>query len=191
MVNPGNVRKLNALSGKRPQATGMVLIPKNGDRKLATSNGSAANYGGNTKMGLFPSVGMSYSFQNRIGVGSLFKAQVDPGTVVPTSTTTTPTIDTTAPTIDTTAPTIDTTNLLTSISAGSQVLGSVSANESVTWSIISGGLDKSINSSTGVVTLNSGATTTSGVVDYKIRATDGNNNTTDTATISVGISNWN
>ena len=79
--NPGQVRKVNALGGKRPQATGIVLIPKNGDRKLATSNGSTANYGGNTKFGLFPNVGMSYLFQNKIGVGSLFNAQGDSSTI--------------------------------------------------------------------------------------------------------------
>ena len=28
MSNPGNVRKLNALGGKRPQATGIVLLTK-------------------------------------------------------------------------------------------------------------------------------------------------------------------
>ncbi len=63
--NPGMNRKLNALGGKRPQATGIALIPKNGDRKLATSNGSTANFGGNMKYGLYPNVGMNYLFQNR------------------------------------------------------------------------------------------------------------------------------
>ena len=62
--NPGNVRKLNALGGKRPQATGIVLLPKNGGNILATSEGSVNNYGGNTKMGLYSNVGMSYLFQN-------------------------------------------------------------------------------------------------------------------------------
>jgi len=62
--NPGNIRKLNALGGKRPQATGIVLIPKNNGRTLATTNGSTANFGGNMKYGLYPNVGMSYLFQN-------------------------------------------------------------------------------------------------------------------------------
>ena len=62
--NPGNIRKLNALGGKRPQATGIVLLPKNGDRVLATSEGSVNNYGGNNKMGLYSNVGMNYLFQN-------------------------------------------------------------------------------------------------------------------------------
>lgn len=62
--NPGNIRKLNALGGKRPQATGIVLLPKNGDRVLSTSEGSVNNYGGNKKMGLYSNVGMSYQFQN-------------------------------------------------------------------------------------------------------------------------------
>lgn len=70
--NPGNVKKLNALGGKRPQATGIVLIPKNGDRKLRTSDGSVTNHGGNTKYGLYPNVGMSYLFQNRNLTGSMF-----------------------------------------------------------------------------------------------------------------------
>jgi hypothetical protein len=69
--NPGNVRRLNALGGKRPQATGIVLIPKNGDRKLATTNGSVANFGGNTKFGLYPNVGMNYLFQNKHLTGLL------------------------------------------------------------------------------------------------------------------------
>ena len=69
--NPGNVRKLNAWRGKRPQATGIVLIPKNGDRKLATTNGSTSNYGGNTKFGLYPNVGMNYLFQNKHLTGLL------------------------------------------------------------------------------------------------------------------------
>tara|TARA_B100001287_G_scaffold272066_1_gene273236 strand:+ start:38 stop:1015 length:978 start_codon:yes stop_codon:yes gene_type:complete len=62
--NPGNVRKLNALGGKRPQATGIALLPKNGNNILATSEGSVNNYGGNKKMGLYSNVGMSYKFQN-------------------------------------------------------------------------------------------------------------------------------
>lgn len=62
--NPGNVRKLNALGGKRPQATGIAILPKNGGNVLATSEGSVNNYGGNKKMGLYSNVGMSYKFQN-------------------------------------------------------------------------------------------------------------------------------
>ena len=63
--NPGNVRRLNALGGKRPQATGIAILPKNGDRVLNTSEGSVNNYGGNKKMGLYSNVGMSYTFQNQ------------------------------------------------------------------------------------------------------------------------------
>ncbi len=81
--NPGNVRRLNALGGKRPQATGIVLIPKNNGNVLKTSNGSTANYGGNTKFGLYPNVGMSYLFQNRYGVGSLFYNTTTPSQVNP------------------------------------------------------------------------------------------------------------
>ena len=62
--NPGNIRKLNALGGKRPQATGIAILPKNRGNVLATSEGSVANYGGNKKMGLYSNVGMSYNFQN-------------------------------------------------------------------------------------------------------------------------------
>lgn len=62
--NPGNIRKLNALGGKRPQATGIAILPKNGGNVLATSEGSVNNYGGNKKLGLYPNVGMSYLFQN-------------------------------------------------------------------------------------------------------------------------------
>ena len=60
------------MGGKRPQSTGIVLIPKNGDRKLRTSDGSVTNHGGNTKYGLYPNVGMSYLFQNRNLTGSMF-----------------------------------------------------------------------------------------------------------------------
>lgn len=62
--NPGNVRKLNALGGKRPQATGIAILPKNAGNVLATSEGSVNNYGGNKKMGLYSNVGMTYLFQN-------------------------------------------------------------------------------------------------------------------------------
>ena len=62
--NPGNVRKLNALGGKRPQATGIAILPKNAGNVLATSEGSVNNYGGNKKTGLYSNVGMSYLFQN-------------------------------------------------------------------------------------------------------------------------------
>ena len=62
--NPGNIRKLNALGGKRPQATGIAILPKNGGNVLATSEGSVNNYGGNNKMGLYSNVGMNYQFQN-------------------------------------------------------------------------------------------------------------------------------
>ena len=62
--NPGNIRKLNALGGKRPQATGIAILPKNRGNVLATSEGSVNNYGGNKKMGLYSNVGMSYLFQN-------------------------------------------------------------------------------------------------------------------------------
>ena len=68
--NPGNVRRLNALGGKRPQATGIAILPKNGDRVLNTSEGSVNNYGGNKKMGLYSNVGMSYTFQNMNLTGS-------------------------------------------------------------------------------------------------------------------------
>ena len=88
--NPGNVRKVNALGGKRPQATGIVLIPKNAGNTLATSNGSTANYGGNTKFGLYPSVGMSYLFENKYLSGSMFNAQVEPGKTVALSSTAIP-----------------------------------------------------------------------------------------------------
>jgi len=94
-------RRVNALGGKRPQATGIVLIPKNNGNVLKTSNGSTANYGGNTKFGLYPNVGMSYLFQNKIGVGSLFyntttPSQVNPPRVsndIPTGSTVTFTFD--------------------------------------------------------------------------------------------------
>lgn len=75
--NPGNVKRLNALGGKRPQATGIVLIPKNGDRKLRTSEGSVNNFGGNSKFGLYPNVGMNYKFQNRYLTGTLFNTNTN------------------------------------------------------------------------------------------------------------------
>ena len=74
--NPGNVRRLNALGGKRPQATGIAILPKNGDRVLNTSEGSVNNYGGNKKMGLYSNVGMSYQFQNLNLTGSRINGQM-------------------------------------------------------------------------------------------------------------------
>ena len=51
--NPGMNRRLNALGGKRPQATGIAIIPKNNGLVLKTSEGSVNNFGGNTKFGLY------------------------------------------------------------------------------------------------------------------------------------------
>ena len=76
--NPGMNRRLNALGGKRPQATGIAIIPKNNGLVLKTSEGSVNNFGGNSKFGLYPNVGMSYAFQNRYSTGSMFSAQVHP-----------------------------------------------------------------------------------------------------------------
>ena len=76
-------RRVNALGGKRPQATGIALIPKNGDRKLATSKGSTSNFGGNKKYGMFPNVGMNYLFQNKYLTSSMFYTTTTPSQATP------------------------------------------------------------------------------------------------------------
>ena len=84
MSNPGNIRKFNARSGYQPSSgQGLVLLPKNGGNTLKSTEGATANYGGNTKFGLYPNVGMSYLFQNKIGVGSLFYNTTTPSQATP------------------------------------------------------------------------------------------------------------
>ena len=84
MSNPGNIRGINSRSGYRPSSgQGLVLLPKNGGNVLKSTEGATANYGGNTKFGLYPNVGMNYLFRNKIGVGSLFYNTTTPSQVNP------------------------------------------------------------------------------------------------------------
>jgi len=85
---------------------------------------------------------------------------------------------------DYTAPIIDTTNLLTTVSQGTTALGSVTANETVTWSFGSVQSDKNIDASTGVITLNAVATIAGGIAPYTVTATDAGGNAVTTATFS-------
>jgi hypothetical protein len=72
------------MHGYRPSSgQGLVLIPKNNGNVLKTTEGATANYGGNTKFGLYPNVGMNYLFRNKIGVGSLFYDTTTPSQVNP------------------------------------------------------------------------------------------------------------
>jgi len=87
--------------------------------------------------------------------------------------------------VDTTAPIIDSSNIVSSVNEGITSLGTVSANETVTWSISGSGV--SISTS-GVVTLDSPAdyeTATSH--SFVITATDGAGNASSTSSISVSV----
>ena len=87
--------------------------------------------------------------------------------------------------VDTTAPVITTSSVLSTINDGETALGSVSANETVTWSITGTGV--SINS-TGVITLDTAAdyqTATSH--SFTVTATDPSSNETTTGTLTVNV----
>ena len=86
--------------------------------------------------------------------------------------------------VDTTDPVI-TNNLLSSINDGVTALGSVSANENVTWSITGTGVSIS---TTGVITLDNAAdyqTATSH--SFTVTATDPSSNATTTGTLTVTV----
>jgi hypothetical protein len=87
--------------------------------------------------------------------------------------------------VDTTAPIINSSNIVSSVNEGITSLGTVSANETVTWSISGSGV--SISTS-GVVTLDSPAdyeTATSH--SFVITATDDSGNTSSTSSITVSV----
>uniref|UniRef100_UPI00404818C8 immunoglobulin-like domain-containing protein n=1 Tax=Yoonia sp. TaxID=2212373 RepID=UPI00404818C8 len=86
---------------------------------------------------------------------------------------------------DENAPVITTSSIVSSINEGATALGSVTANETVTWSISGSGV--SISSS-GVVTLDSAAdyeTATSH--SFTITATDSDSNAANTGTLTVAV----
>jgi len=87
--------------------------------------------------------------------------------------------------VDTTAPIINSTNIVSSVNEGITALGTVTANETVTWSISGTGV--SISTS-GVVTLDSPAdyeTATSH--SFVITATDSESNSSNTGTLTVSV----
>ena len=89
-------------------------------------------------------------------------------------------------TLDTTDPVITTSSVVSSINDGQTALGSVSANESVTWSITGTGV--SINSSTGVITLDTAANyQTATSHSFTVTATDPSSNTSTTGTLTVTV----
>ena len=86
--------------------------------------------------------------------------------------------------VDITAPTI-TTSIVSSVNDGDTALGSMSSNETVTWSITGSGV--SISSS-GAVTLDSVANAGSATShSFTVTATDGSGNATTTGTLSVSV----
>lgn len=85
---------------------------------------------------------------------------------------------------DYTAPIIDTTNVKLAVVSGTTALGSVTANETVTWSFGSVQSDKNIDASTGVITLNAVATIAGSIAPYTVTATDAGGNAVTTATFS-------
>lgn len=68
MTNPGNKRLRRAKSGAGGRGNNgqQTLQPANGDRKVAVTNGSVINNGGNAKFGLYPTVGVSIGFLNML-----------------------------------------------------------------------------------------------------------------------------
>ena len=87
--------------------------------------------------------------------------------------------------VDTTAPIINSTNIVSSVNEGITALGTVTANETVTWSVSGTGV--SISTS-GVVTLDSPAdfeTATSH--SFVITATDSESNSSNTGTLTVSV----
>ena len=68
MTNPGNKRLQRARhgSGGRGMDGKAQGQPANGDRLVTISNGSVVNNGGNAKFGLYPTVGVSVGFLNKL-----------------------------------------------------------------------------------------------------------------------------
>ena len=86
---------------------------------------------------------------------------------------------------DASVPTITTSSIVSAVNDGVTALGSVSANETVTWSITGSGV--SISSS-GAVTLDSAANAGSATShSFTVTATDGSGNATTTGTLSVPV----
>ena len=86
-------------------------------------------------------------------------------------------------TVDNTAPTL-TPSLVANVDEGETALGTISANEDVTWSDSSA--DVSV-SSTGVITLNAGASLANSPYTFTITGTDNSNNATTTSQFSVTV----
>ena len=69
MTNPGNKRAQRARSGVGGRGVGdggMSQLDAGSDRKVSVSNGSVINWGGNSKFGLYPTVGVSVGFLNTL-----------------------------------------------------------------------------------------------------------------------------
>ena len=59
MVRPDLKKLSRAKHGFAPASKGrLILLPRNGNRKLASTEGASTNYGGNAKMGLYPNIGI-------------------------------------------------------------------------------------------------------------------------------------
>ncbi|MFC4267352.1 immunoglobulin-like domain-containing protein [Polaribacter marinivivus] len=86
-------------------------------------------------------------------------------------------------TVDNTAPTL-TPSVVANIDEGETALGTISANEDVTWTDSSA--DVSVNSS-GVITLNAGASLANSPYTFTITGTDNSNNATTTSQFSVTV----
>ena len=68
MTNPGNKRLQRARhgAGGRGMNGGQTAQSAGGDRKVSVTNGSVINNGGNAKFGLYPTVGVSVGFLNKL-----------------------------------------------------------------------------------------------------------------------------
>jgi hypothetical protein len=68
MTNPGNKRAQRARSGTGGRGNNgqMSQLDAGSGRKVSVSNGSVINWGGNSKFGLYPTVGVSVGFLNTL-----------------------------------------------------------------------------------------------------------------------------
>jgi len=68
MTNPGNKRLQRARHGAGGRGVDgkQTQQPANGGRTVAVTNGSVINNGGNAKFGLYPTVGVSVGFLNKL-----------------------------------------------------------------------------------------------------------------------------
>ena len=186
----GNVTSTGALSVSVVDATaptitsGIVSSVNDGDTALGSMSSNEAVTWSITGSGVSISSSGAVTLDSAANAGS---ATSHSFTVTATdgsgNATTTGTLSVSV--VDTTGPIITTSSIVSSVNDGVTALGSVSANETVTWSISGSGV--SISSS-GVVTLDSAANYQVATShSFTINATDSIGNVTSTGALSVSV----